>query len=179
MKVKWLAGALIVILSLVCFSNVVGASITEGYPVEEIPSSITPDGNNYWEEWRVWSVWQLNDVSGPWLDGPIGDGPGTVTLSQSTTVSNSFSGTLRVTKGNLDASVGFNTTASWSQTASYSVTPPAGQRWQIIYRGIYEMWEVTQRNAVRLDGQWYWTNQFAYVYAYRWKTWQFSWRVLH
>jgi hypothetical protein len=137
---------------------------------------ITPEGA-YWEGWKIYSKTQLSDVYGSWINGPSGWGPGTLGWSQSIGVTNTYSGTLKVSKGSVDASVGFNISTSYTRTASYSVTPPSNQQWTIIYRKRYDKWKVTQRKYYHLDGRDYWYNTYEYVYPQKFDNFSYDYKI--
>jgi hypothetical protein len=78
-----------------------------------------------------------------------GNGPGTLQLNHSVTVSHGVSWTGQISKGLVSTAVGYN--VSWSGTTStaWTYNVPAGQRW-VVYAGMYKiatLFEVQQRNA--------------------------------
>lgn len=76
---------------------------------------------------------------GGWRNGIEGTGSkagSTMTLSKRVSVSNSYSGSLAVSKGYLDAVVGYNTTATKETTASYTTTLRPGKKSVIQFRQV-------------------------------------------
>ncbi len=87
-------------------------------------------------------------VYGSWIIGTEGKGPATLKFSKSVSWSNSYSGTLSVSKSLVNAAVGFDITKSGKSTASYSVKVPAKKTYQIQYRRVYKKYTVRQRYYV-------------------------------
>ncbi|MDP9700732.1 MULTISPECIES: hypothetical protein [Paenibacillus] len=81
---------------------------------------------------------------GAWVDGVSGPGPGTLTLSKTVSVSNTYSGTLTAKVDDITAAVGFSISATNSTTASYSIKVPNGKKYKIRYRPVYQMYKATQ-----------------------------------
>ena len=135
------------------------------------------DSGGYWTGWKIYSKTRLSDVYGGTVYSVEGWGPGTLTLSQGVSVSNSYTGTLKVTKSALDASMGFNISTTYTKTASYSVTPPSGQQWQITYKRRYDKWKVQQRYYIHQDGADHYTNTYATVYPKKFDTFSYDYYV--
>lgn len=90
---------------------------------------------------------------------------GVLHASHSSTVANSYSGSLNVTKRDLNAYIGFNTTKSWSKTVSYSSPSYPSGRYRLQYRHVYKKYKVKQVQAYHPKGRVYATK---YVYPKRW-----------
>lgn len=164
-KIKILLSALVMLLVTTAFCNV--ASASEVKPMD----------------WMVygWGVWGKGVYAYPysgWKPGPSGRGPATLSFSKSITIQRGYTGTLTVGVKKLSAAVGFNVSASDQETASYSITPPSGKTYQIIYRIRYTQWKVTQREYEDVDGTIIWLNKYAYVYPKKYRNFDFSYKQL-
>lgn len=80
---------------------------------------------------------------------------GVLVFSQSYTSSNSWTGTLKVAKKKIDASVGFNITKSYTQTAGINVNVKKNKTYKIYYRRVYNQYKV-QQQQVNIDN---WTGK--------------------
>ncbi|MGO5013368.1 hypothetical protein ACTQ5K_16095 [Niallia sp. Sow4_A1] len=137
---------------------------------------ITPNAYMF-TEWRIYSKSQLSDVYGSWIAGPSGWGPSRLSWSDRIGVSNSYTGTLKVSKSAVDASVGFSISTSYTKTATYSVEPPSNQEWTIMYRKRYDKWKVTQRTYRHEGSTHYWTSDYAYVYPKKFDNFSYDYNV--
>jgi hypothetical protein len=155
----------------------------ETYPqLDQYPGSPPADDNpqydsgGYYYAWKIYSKAKLSDVYGPWWNGPSGWGPGNITLSDGKSVSNSYTGTLKVSKSKVDASVGFNISTTYSRTTSYSVPVPSGKEYTIIYRRRYDKWKVVQRQYMHVDHTNKWTNNYATIYPKKFDFFSYDWK---
>ncbi|HEX9034307.1 MAG TPA: hypothetical protein VF834_20880 [Streptosporangiaceae bacterium] len=58
-------------------------------------------------------------------------GPGTLSMTRTETIANSFSSSYTVSADAVSATVGFSVTQTYSVGTSYSISVPANQKWQI------------------------------------------------
>lgn len=87
---------------------------------------------------------------GDWRDGPSGKGPGTITLSKDVSYTESFSGSIGGSTTNMNATLGFDVGVSRSHGSSYSITPPSGVVYTIIFRAKLMNYNVKQ-TQIRLN----------------------------
>lgn len=92
--------------------------------------------------WRIASKTQQANTYGSWNDCAHSQNGGTLSCSSSWTRSHSYTGTLKVAKSAVDASVGFNITSSRTITAGTSDKVKA--RTKIQYRYVYNNYKVKQ-----------------------------------
>lgn len=144
---------------------------------EQLSVGVEPQ-NGFWEGWKIYDTDRLSNSYGSWKDGPSGWGPSEITLTNSYSVSHSFSGTLYVSQGAVEAAVGYQISGTYTYSTSYKVSPPEGEKWQIIFREVYKRHKVTQRKYVHLDGQDIWTNEYAYVYTKGFLTWDYDYKII-
>ncbi|MBC1774756.1 hypothetical protein HCJ02_02825 [Listeria seeligeri] len=128
--------------------------------------------------WEIYSKTKTANSYGPWNVGTSSkksNASGTLSYSRSFTSSNSYSGTLKVPKSKLDASVGFNVTKSTTATSSYSVNVKKNKAYTIYYRRVYTNYKVKQRykNINTWTGQVYYNN-YANVYPKKYSHIQFK-----
>lgn len=82
---------------------------------------------------------------GPWLfAGASTVSGGRLTASHSSTVSNNYSGTLKIPIKSLEAVVGFNTTRSWSETVGFVSDSYPNGKYRLEYRHVYKKYKVKQ-----------------------------------
>ncbi|MGF1429845.1 hypothetical protein [Kitasatospora sp. LaBMicrA B282] len=90
-------------------------------------------------------------ISGP--GGSVsGYGPGTLTLSQTVGVSNTYSGTFGASVGDISASVGFNVTQNWSATESASYTMTDGRHYVLYADKVSQLYSYEIHKVGRCDG---------------------------
>lgn len=90
---------------------------------------------------------------------------GVLTASHTDSVSNTFSGSLTVSKKALSSLVGFNVSKSWSRTVSYSTHSYPSGRYRLEYRHVYKTYKVKQQQKYDPRGKVYATK---YVYPKKW-----------
>jgi len=103
------------------------------------PKGVTP-------QWGQIAYYYISNKTGPseaWGTTRIattsgGPGPGTLTLGQTVTVSNSFSANVGVTAGVVSAGLGFNVTVSTQWSCSYAAQIPSGQHATINAYPVYD-----------------------------------------
>ncbi|MBC1458507.1 SH3-like domain-containing protein [Listeria newyorkensis] len=111
--------------------------------------------------WVVASKTNTGKSYGPWRIGVASkksNATGTLSYSESLTSSNSFTGTLKVPKTKVDASVGFNITKSVTKTAGMSVNVKKNKSYTIYHRRVYTTYKVPQK-LKKVDS---WTGQTYY-----------------
>lgn len=127
---------------------------------------ITPFGiSSYWEiysksnDGKSYSGWSVGTSS------QKSNTSGTLSYSRSFTSLNSYSGSLKVPKAKLDASIGFNVTKSTTATSSFSANVKKNKSYTIYYRRVYTKYTAKQRykNINTWTGQTYYTS-YANVY---------------
>lgn len=117
------------------------------------------DSTNLGKTKKVYSSWSVATAS------KASNASGTLSYSKSFTSSNSWTGTLKITKAKLDATVGFNTTKSVTSTSGFSVSVKPHKSYKIYYRRVYQQYKVKQQK-VYYDN---WSGKFSYgdtVYVY-------------
>ncbi|WP_273123405.1 hypothetical protein [Bacillus weihaiensis] len=135
------------------------------------------DTGGYWTGWKIYSKTRMSDVYGPTVYSEEAWGPGVLNLTTALSVSNSYTGTLKVAKSALDASMGFNVSTTYSRSVSYSITPPPKEQWQIIYKRRYDKWKVQQRYYIHQDGADHYTNTYQTVYPKKFDAFSFDYIV--
>ncbi|TZE80780.1 hypothetical protein [Calorimonas adulescens] len=106
------------------------------------------DGYYYWD---VESTTNQGTTYGSWRLGPQGDGPGTIGVNKTDTVSNTISGSY-TSVGDISAALGVSIGVSKSYSVKYSLEVPLGKTYQIIYRPLFTKYKVVQRQYYRIDG---------------------------
>lgn len=91
------------------------------------------DGYYYWE---IESKTNQGTVYGAWKLGLEGDGPGTITLDKTDTVTNTITGSY-TSASVIGASLGVTIGKSQSHAVHYSLPVPAGKTYQIKYRPLF------------------------------------------
>lgn len=112
--------------------------------------------------WVVSSKTNTGKSYGPWRIGAAvkkSNATGVLSYSESLTSSNSFTGTLKVPKTKVDASVGFNITKSVTKTAGMSVNVKKNKSYTIYHRRVYTTYRVPQK-LKKVDS---WTGQTYYT----------------
>lgn len=112
--------------------------------------------------WEIYSKAKNKNSNSAWTvatSAKKSNASGTLSYSRSFTSSNSYSGTLKVPKTKLDASIGFNVTKSTTATSSFSVKVKKNKSYKIYYRKVYKNYTVKQRrkNINTWTGQTYYT----------------------
>lgn len=69
---------------------------------------------------------------------------GRLTASHTSTVANTYSGTLKIPIKSLESVVGFNTTRSWSETVGYVSDSYPNGKYRLEYRHVYKKYKVKQ-----------------------------------
>lgn len=122
------------------------------------------DSNFYSEESKVngrvaqYRMWRIESKTsggasyGSWRNGPSGKGKATLNCTNSNTsnrsVSSSISGSSPVGANKIGASLGITIGQSKTYSVGYSIEIPAGKRRQIIFRPVYKLTNVKQREYV-------------------------------
>lgn len=126
--------------------------------------------------WKVQSKTYVSTHYGSFRDGPSGRGPGTITLTSSSTVNRSFTngitGSFPMGKANIGASIGVTIGEAKTYGTSYSITVPSGYRRQIIFRPKYKKYKVVQAYYAKGSP----TGKTATAYVTIFSNWDYSWR---
>ena len=94
---------------------------------------------------------QSETVSGP--GGSVsGYGPGTLTLSQTVGISNTYSATLGASVGDISTTVGFNVTQNWSTTESASYTMTDSRHYVLYADKVSLLYSYEVHKIGRCDG---------------------------
>ncbi len=122
-----------------------------------VEKQIEPKTDGYY----VWEITSKNfqgETYGSWKEvcREYTDGTSTSTLSAvlMTTVSNTYTGSLEVPLGKLNAYIGFEIGDAWEESASKSesLAGKAKGTWAIEWRPIYDSYDVTQTRYYVIDG---------------------------
>jgi hypothetical protein len=111
-----------------------------GTPAQAIvPSCYTAAVNSHY-------VWEQDTWPGTANWSVVGRGPGTLSLTKTVTVGNSYSATASIGAGPVSAGVGFSVTWSEATGTSFSVTVPANETWTIMagYASLVYQFDVDQ-----------------------------------
>lgn len=133
-------------------------------------------GNEYWTSWKIISKPFNKYVYGSWFRIVSGQGGPGVTLSSSVTrtVTNNYTGSLKVSKGTLDSSIGFNSTSSRSETARYSMKcPDSKKRYILRGRDTKSEYKVTQKRTYMV-GNITSHSETAVVYPKKWSSFDYG-----
>ncbi|WLR43421.1 hypothetical protein LC087_04395 [Bacillus carboniphilus] len=90
---------------------------------------------------------------------------GVLTASHSSSVSNKYSGSLKVSKKTIEGMLGFDTTKTWTETVGYSSPSYPNGRYRLEYRHVYKKYKVKQIQSYDRRGKVYATK---YVYPQKW-----------
>lgn len=115
-----------------------------------IPSSAA------WSPWVVKSKAAAGTSYGDWKTGVSGRGGKGVTLSlsQARSVSNTLTGTIKANKSNVDASLGYTTSKSFTRSGSYSISAPNKKKtYTIKYRNVYKRTKLNQERCFMINGK--------------------------
>lgn len=148
--------------------------VTLSTDINEYDVQPLADGYYYW---AVESKTSQGTVYGSWRLGPQGDGPGTVSINKTDTVTNTISGSY-TSVGDISASLGATIGKSQSYSVQYSLPVPAGKTYQIKYRPLYTQYKVVQRQYYHIDGYSTATNNTKTCYVKVFYDWGFSYNVL-
>lgn len=133
-------------------------------------------GNEYWTAWKITSKPFNKYVYGSWFRIVSGQGGSGVTLGSQTerTVTNNYTGSLKVSKSTMDASVGFNITASRKDTAKYSMKcPDSKKRYILRGRDTKSEYKVTQKRTYMV-GNIVSHSETAVVYPKKWNSFDYG-----
>ncbi|MFX5502382.1 hypothetical protein ACM5ME_20605 [Bacillus subtilis] len=127
------------------------------------------DVKNHGKTKKVYSKWKTA------VAAKKSNASGTLSFSDSYTSSNTYTGSLKASKGKVDATVGFNITKSYTQTAGMSVNVKKNKSYKILYRRVYQQYKVSQQ---RVDIE-NWTGKITrgkkyYVYPQKYSHIQFK-----
>ncbi|MBC1226864.1 SH3-like domain-containing protein [Listeria booriae] len=112
--------------------------------------------------WVLTGKTNTGKAYGPWRIGAAAkksNAYGTLSYSESLTSSNSYTGTLKIPKTKVDASVGFNITKSRTQTAAMTVNVKKNKSYTIYHRRVYTTYKAPQK-LKKVDS---WTGQSYYA----------------
>lgn len=96
-------------------------------------------------KWKIVSTSGPTTTYGPWKTEASGRGPGTLSRTVTTTVSNGYTGTLSVSKGVVSSAVGFSITASKSVSSTYTGELKSGKTGKLQTRPVYKRYSVKQQ----------------------------------
>lgn len=134
--------------------------------------------SGYYEYWIVYSESGPATAYGNWSAGSSGWGPSTLSDTITKSVSNCYTGTLTVSFAAIEASVGVDLGWSDSISSTYSVDPPANEKWQLKYRDTFDKYFVTEQKIIHMDGQDYPQDIFQSVYPMEWQSFDWGWDVI-
>ncbi len=147
------------------------------YDFNDSKDGTRTDGYTYWV---VASQTPISHPFGSWRLGPRGLGPATLTLNNSSgyniSVTNTISGSY-TSVADISASLRVSINVSIVHSCSYSVSPPSGVRWRIIYRPQYTRYKIVQKEYYRIDGQSSPTGNTKTCYVNVFLAWDYSHRV--
>lgn len=131
--------------------------------------------------WKVTSKTTVGHPYGSWRNGPSGKGPSTLSLTNSSgcnlSVSNTISGSY-TSVADISNALNVSIGVSIEHSASYSVKPPKGKRYQIIYRPQYKKVKVIQTKYYRIDGYDTKTSDTKVSYVKIFENWDYSWKEI-
>lgn len=133
-------------------------------------------GNEYWTSWKITSKLFNKYVYGSWFRIVSGQGGPGVTLSSQTerTVSNSYTGSLKVSKKILNTSIGFDVTKSDKRTATYSMKcPDPKKRYILRGRDTKAEYKVIQKRTYMV-GSIASHSESAIVYPQKWNSFDYG-----
>ncbi|MBT0134886.1 hypothetical protein G4229_14665 [Listeria seeligeri] len=151
---------------------------TDTITSETIPAEHpTPNLQGISSWWEIYSKTKSTSY-GPWhvaTASKKSNTSGTLSYSRSFSIANSFSGTLKVPKSKLNATLGFNVEKRTISTSSFSVKVKKNKSYKIYYRVAYKKYKVKQRrvNINTWTGQKYY-NGYATVYPKKYSYIQFK-----
>ncbi len=99
------------------------------------------DVKNMGKTKKIYSKWKIATAA------KKSNASGTLSFSDSYTSSNQWTGTLKASKGKIDATVGFNITKSYTQTAGMSVNVKKNKSYKILYRRVHQEYKVSQQRV--------------------------------
>lgn len=134
--------------------------------------------NEYWTPWVIKSKTAGGNAYGSWSRVGEGRGSGSggsLNISSNKSVSNTYSGTLKVSRGTLERSVGYSLNSSFTRTASYTIptTNPKKTYW-VDCRNIYKQTNVNQQSQYLVNGRVVKTDTKT-VYAKQWTGFGYNW----
>ncbi|MGL4848036.1 MAG: hypothetical protein ACRC28_03780 [Clostridium sp.] len=134
--------------------------------------------NEYWTAWVIKSKTSGGNAYGSWerVGEARGAGAGgSLTIKSEKTVSNTYSGTLKVGKGTLESSVGYTFNSGFSRTASYTIpTTNSSKTYWVDARNIYKQTNVTQTSNYMINGIIAGTDTKT-VFAKQWSGFGYDW----
>ncbi|QSQ09585.1 hypothetical protein H0A61_01960 [Koleobacter methoxysyntrophicus] len=134
------------------------------------------DAGGYWEYWKVVEVGSQYWTYSSWEIGASGTGykGDSIAYGEQKSWSSTYSGTLKCSKNEIEASVGYSFTNSGSQWASYTAYfEYDGQYIEIQVRSVYKTKSVKQQKWIHNDGYDVPTGEYAYVYPKGWDHWDY------
>ena len=137
---------------------------------------IQPQTDGYYY-WAVESKTNQGTTYGSWRLGPQGDGPGTVTVNKTDTVTNTITGSYTSTSA-IASSLGVTIGKSQSYSVQYSLPVPSGKTYQIKYRPLFTKYKVVERQYYKIDGYSSATNNTKTCYVEVFYDWGFSYNVI-
>lgn len=153
-------------------------------PVQQITETANDDiilreaPHEAWTPWVIKSKSPGGTAYGGWsrVGEARGSGNGgSLTISAARAASNTYSGTLKVSKSTLEGSVGYTLNSSFSRTASYMIptTNPKKTYW-VNCRNIYAQTNVNQQSQYLVNGKVVKTDTKT-VYAKKWTGFGYDW----
>lgn len=142
------------IIAMLLIATMTTAMATTSFAVNQETNQNTPtidttevapaylEKYNYY--WKIESSSPISTGYGNWRTGPSGMGPGTVSMNQKKSFSPSFSGEIPIGIGPISLKLGFNINSSKEHVTGYSIRPPQGQRYTIMYRPQTTVYKVVQ-----------------------------------
>lgn len=134
--------------------------------------------NEYWTAWVIKSKAAGGNAYGSWSRVGEGRGSGSggsLSISAAKSVSNTYSGTLKVGKSTLEKSVGYTMGSSFSKTATYTIpTTNSSKTYWVDCRNIYKQTNVNQESKYMVNGKVVKTDTKT-VYAKQWTGFGYNW----
>lgn len=109
-----------------------------------------------WSPWMIESKQNAGTEYGAWSIGAQAKGSpgGKLSFKKSVKVSNTLSGSLKVSRSDVEASLGFTTNKTTKKTASYSMNATDRKKtYTIKYRNIYKKIKINQIRRWQVNGR--------------------------
>lgn len=149
------------------------------YETNEIAEETKPMRIDGHYTWKVVSKQVTGSTYGGWRNGPSGYGPGSISLTNSTSsgigVTNTISGSFTSIAA-ISASLGVTINQSISHSVTYTHKLNSGEHHQIIYRPVFSVYKVVQKQYYVDHGSQAYTGASKTCYVNVWKHWDYSWR---
>lgn len=132
--------------------------------------------------WKVDSKTTNKYYYGGWQTGPIGKGPATLSVNQSSSLSRSVSASIcdsyPAGQATIGGSLGVTIGKSYTYGTSYSITVPKSKRYQIIVRPYFKQVKVVQRQWIKTGTVSSKTPKTAVAYVNIFQYWDYSYKVV-